>query len=115
MQNAAKEQNANEHGTYGERRFVRTQMSQPTEDVRITPQLFQRMDLGIFVAQIEEEVADDTAVLTSRSWTECACDVLDSTREQGPERMLKWSLARGIHDDISGARLTICATARAYC
>jgi hypothetical protein len=33
-------------------------MSQPTEDVRITPQLFQRMDLGIFVAEIEEEVAD---------------------------------------------------------
>ena len=57
-------------------------MSQPTEDVRITPQLFQGMDLGIFVTEIKEEVANDTAILTSRSWTECASDVLDSTREQ---------------------------------
>ena len=90
-------------------------MNHPTEDVRITPQLFERMDLGMFVTEIEEEVADDTAILTSRSWTEGASDVLDSTREQPPERMLKWSLARGIHNDISGARLTNCATARAYC
>jgi hypothetical protein len=29
--------------------------------------------------------------------------------------MLKWSLARGVHDEVFGALLTICATARAYC
>jgi hypothetical protein len=37
LQNAAKEQNASEQGTNGERRLVRTQMSQPAEDVRVTP------------------------------------------------------------------------------
>jgi hypothetical protein len=75
LQDPAKDQNANEKGTNGERRLVRTQMSQPTEDVRITPQLFQGMDLGIFVTEIKEEVANDTAILTSRSWTECASDI----------------------------------------
>jgi hypothetical protein len=90
-------------------------MSQPTKDVRVAPQLFQRIDLGIFVTEKKEEIADDTAVLTTCSWSEGARDVLDSTREQTTERMLKRSLAGEIHDDISGARLTICATARAYC
>ena len=56
-------------------------MSQPTEDVRITPQLFQRVDLRVSATEIKEEVANDTVILTSRSWTECASDVLDSTRE----------------------------------
>jgi hypothetical protein len=90
-------------------------MSQPAEDVRVTPQLFQRIDPGIIVSEIKEEIASRAAILTSCFSSECGSDVLYSTLERATQRMLKWSLARRVHADVSGARLTICATARAYC
>ena len=48
-------------------------MGQPAEDVRIAAQLIERADLGMLVAEIDQEAADGATVLTGRVRTERGC------------------------------------------
>ena len=71
------------------RRHLRAQTGHPAEDVGLTPQLVEAMDLGVIRAEIAEEVARSPVVVTNAFGLECSTERIDSTGEERSQRMLK--------------------------
>src|SRR6266446_4118532 len=65
-----------------QRRHLGAQTGHPAEDVGLTPQLVEAIDLGVVGAEIAEEVARSPMVVTNAFGIECSAERIDSTGEE---------------------------------
>jgi hypothetical protein len=68
-------------GCSRERGCLRTQARHPAENVGFTAQLVQALHLRMISAEIAQEIAGGTTVVTSRVGTECRAERIDRTVE----------------------------------
>jgi hypothetical protein len=78
----------------------------PSEDVGITAQLIQALDLGMMNGEIGEEVAYRAAVVTRCFGVECSADGIDGTLEDGCQRMMEWRAPQEVHEAPPGTGRT---------
>ena len=97
-----------------ERRGLRAEAGHPAQEVGLTAQLVQAVHLGVFGAEIAQEVASSPTVVTSGFGTECSAEGIDSAVEDRNQMMLKRRVARADHEEVTGRGRMCCATARAY-
>ena len=93
---------------------ARPQVGQPAEHMRIPAQVFETLQLGMTVEEIEQETTRRAAVDPIGSGTERRADVVDGARERGGKRVIERGMTREIHGSWGTGR-TSWATARAYC
>ncbi len=69
----------------------------------------------MIVAEIDQEVARRATVLTGRIRSLGGSEGLDGSPELKSQWMVQRSVAGEFHGEATGAGLTSCAIARAYC
>ena len=66
FQHTAQADDSSDHGVLGQRWSAGPQLSQPTEEVRIAPQLLQRADLRMVSSQVSQKQVDGALVRVNR-------------------------------------------------
>jgi hypothetical protein len=87
VQDGAQSDEADDEGCRSEWRHLRVQARHPAEDVGLTAQLVQTLHLGMSSAEIAQEVADGSAVLTNGFIAECDAERIDSVVEEKHQGM----------------------------
>jgi hypothetical protein len=82
------------------------QPGHPSEDVGITAQLIEVLDLGMMDGEIGEEIAHRTAIVTRCVGAECSTDGIDGTLEDGCQRVMEWSTPQEVHEALPGTGRT---------
>ena len=77
-------------------------------------QLVEALHLRMIGAEIAEEVAGSSAVVTSGFGTEPRAERIDRAIEDRSQRMLERRASRAVHEAVTGRGRMCCATARAY-
>jgi hypothetical protein len=90
------------------------QAGHPSEDVGITAQLGQPLNVRVIGGEIREEVTYRTAVVTSSVWAERGTERNNGTLEDRSQRMLQWGMSLEAHEALLGRGRIHWVTARAY-
>ena len=75
-------------GCRRQRRHLRVQARPPSEEVWLTPQERQRVDVGVMGAEIAQEIASSATVVTSGVRMERCGERIDGTVEETSQGML---------------------------
>ena len=89
-------------------------MAHAAEDVWLATQMVHGVHIGMTGAEIGQEVAGCSTVVTGSVRSEGSAEGVDSAVEDGSQLMLEWRASCAVHDEVTGSGRMCWATARAY-
>jgi hypothetical protein len=77
MEDGAQSEEPADAGGRGQRRILGAKVRHPSEDVRLTAQLFETINCQVFRAEIDEEAAHHDVAVAFAGRSECGAQRLD--------------------------------------
>ena len=102
VEDAAQSDQPVDTGGGREWRCLRTQARHPAEDVTFTAQLVEAVHLRMIGSEIAQEVADSSAVMTSRVGAEGNTEGINRSVEERSQSMLERRASRTVHEGCGG-------------